>query len=91
MQMGYSEEMFDLEVRFARATADGDTGSAEELGKDLAMRGIVDCGVCGGMIRFHFLDNWVHQDEGLDHDARPNRIGFQWPEGLKEPGGRAAH
>lgn len=87
---GYSEDMFELEVAVARARAAGEDERAVDLGRRLASLGIVDCGVCGGMISFHSSDNWVHQDQGLDHDARPNRIGFEWPQGVPQLGGRAS-
>lgn len=88
---GYSEEMLAKEIAVAQALAAGDRERFEELGRDLTMMGAVDCSVCGTMLRYHYLDGWVHEEPGLDHDGRPNRIGLEWPEGLPKLGGHTAH
>lgn len=86
--LGYTEEMFELEKRIARARLDDDDEQRDYLSKMLRDMGGVPCGVCGTMIRFHHLDGWGHEDSGMDHDARPDRSGFEWPAGLAPPEGR---
>lgn len=84
----YGEEMFELEKRISQAGLDGDEEQRVYLAKALRDRGAVACTVCGTMINFHHFDGWIHQDPGMDHDARPDRAGFEWPAGLEMPGGR---
>ena len=83
---GYEETMFALELRVARAEADGDMEERGHAAKMLWDKGDTPCVVCGTMIRFHHLEGWQHSETGLDHRARPDRSGYEWPPGLKQPG-----
>ena len=86
--MSYEEDKFELEQRIARAEAEGDMEERDYLAKMLWDKGEVPCSVCGVMIRFHHLEGWQHAEAGVDHDARPDRSGFDWPLALKQPGVR---
>lgn len=86
--LGYSEEMFELEVRVARARLDDDEEQYTYLAKMLRAMGSANCAVCGTTVRFHHLDGWVHDEVGMDHDARPDRAGFEWPTDVPMLGGR---
>ena len=86
--MSYEEDKFELELGIARAEAAGDMEERDELAERLREKGEVPCAVCGIMIRFHHLDGWQHTEIGLDHAARPDRAGFEWPLALKQPGPR---
>ena len=86
--MSYEEEEFELEQRIARAEADGDMEERDYLAKMLWDKGEISCAVCGITVRFHHLEGWQHSDVGLDHAARPDRSGFDWPLELKQPGVR---
>jgi len=86
--MSYEEEEFELEQRIARAEADGDMEERDYLAKMLGDKGEISCAVCGITVRFHHLEGWQHSDVGLDHAARPDRSGFDWPLELKQPGVR---
>lgn len=85
---GYEETMFELELRVARAQADGDLEERNYVAKMLRDKGDIPCVVCGTMIRFHHLEGWQHSETGLDHRARPDRSGFEWPAELDQPGTR---
>ena len=87
---GYSEEMFELEVRVARARLEDDEEQYIHLAKMLRDMDSTDCAVCETMIVFHHLDGWLHEDTGMDHDARPQRGGFDWPPDVPMPGGRTS-
>jgi len=86
--LGYSEEMFELEKRVAQAGLESDEEQYDYLAKLLGDMGGTPCAVCGTLVRFHHLDAWMHQDPGMDHDARPDRGGFEWPPGLPVPSRR---
>lgn len=85
--IGYTEEMFELEVRVAKAALESDEEQYVYLAKLLTDMGGTPCPVCGTMVHFHHLDGWLHEDLGTDHDARPDRGGFEWPSGLPVPSG----
>ena len=84
--MSYTEAMFRAETKLAEAEASGNAEEADRLARSLEGLGAIHCSVCGGLVRFHHLDGWIHDDAGMDHDARPDRFGFEWPSGLRPPG-----
>jgi hypothetical protein len=86
--LGYEEEAFELEKRLSQAMVDGDDDERVYVAKLIQGLGGMPCAVCGTLIRIHPYEGWLHEDQGMDHDARPDRAGFDWPPGLPLPGGR---
>jgi hypothetical protein len=86
--LGYDEEMFELEKRLALAIVNDDDDERVYVAKLIQSQGGVPCAVCGTMIRVHPYEGWVHEEQGMDHDGRPDRGGFEWPRDLPVISGR---